>query len=116
MPFRINIPPLTRLLIIALIGFSAIYQVASYTAAAVLVPNVSILFPWVYLTSAFSEENVLTLLIGGATIFYGGKYLERAWGSSEFAKFMLVITVVPNFVTGLLYILAYSATKAESIR
>ena len=116
MPLRINIPPLTRLLLISLIGLSAIYQVTHYTAAIVLVPNITILFPWVYITSAFAEENLLTVLIGGATIFYGGKYLERAWGSSGFGKFMLVITVIPNAVTGLLYILAYGATGAEILR
>jgi membrane associated rhomboid family serine protease len=67
-------------------------------------------------TSAFAEENILTILIGGATIYYGGKYLERAWGSSDFGKFMLVVTAIPNLAAGLLYILAYAASGAEHIR
>ena len=80
----------------------------------VLVPNVSIFYPWVYITSVFVEQNVVTLLIAGATILYGGKYLERAWGSREFGKFLLVVILVPNLVTAFLYVLLFVVTRAHA--
>lgn len=124
---RINIPPLTRVLLVALIGFSVIYQAAAYrshkagdspTGTIVpwmtLTPQLSIYYPWVYITSTLAEKNVVTLLIAGATVLYGGKYLERAWGSAEFGKFLLVITLIPNVVAAILYVFIFVITRADS--
>lgn len=113
---RVNIPPLTRTLLVLLVGLSLIYQAINFRHAnapsargwLVLVPGVSIWYPWVYASSALAEENVLTMLIGGATVFYGGKYLERAWGSADFARFVAIVTLVPMAVAGLLYQLAWT--------
>lgn len=58
---------------------------------------------------------MITLLIAGATILYGGKYLERAWGSREFGKFLLVVILVPNLVTAFLYVLLFVVTRAHSL-
>ena len=38
-------------------------------------------------------------------MFYGGKYLERAWGSKEFAKFILATSLVSNVTAVVLYII-----------
>ena len=123
MPLRINVPPLTRLLLILLVGLSLIYQAINYRHQnapgargwIVLIPSVSIFFPWVYATSAMAEENVLTLLIGGATIFYGGKYLERAWGSSNFARFMLIVSLIPYALAAVLYEIAWKTSGVQSL-
>jgi Eukaryotic integral membrane protein (DUF1751) len=117
-PFRINIPPLTRLLLLLLVGLSLIYQAINFRHAnapsargwIVLIPGVSIFYPWVYASSALAEENVLTMLVGGATIFYGGKYLERAWGSADFAKFMAIVTLIPLVISGILYEIAWTTS------
>lgn len=47
----------------------------------------------------------LVLLINGATIFLGGRYLERAWGSKEFIKVILVASIIPNLIAVPTYII-----------
>ncbi|KAL8710697.1 MAG: hypothetical protein Q9220_004715 [cf. Caloplaca sp. 1 TL-2023] len=110
MQWRVAIPPLTRVLLVLLFVFSATYQGLryglDYTAGHYLslVPQWALFTPWVYFTATYSEQNVFTILIAGATVFYGGKYLERAWGSMEFGKFILLVTLLPNFVASLIYV------------
>lgn len=48
------------------------------------------------MTTTLVENNVFTLGISGVTIFYGGRYLERAWTSAEFAKFLVITSLIPN--------------------
>jgi hypothetical protein len=60
------------------------------------------------------EQNIFTVLLNAATLFYGGKYLERAWGSREFAKFIVIIAVIPNVVVALVYLLC-AAIGASSV-
>ena len=123
MAFRINIPPVTRVLLILLLGFSLVYQAAHYKtpgsqyslAWIVLRPQLSVYYPWVYITSTLAEQNIITLLIAIATVLYGGKYLERAWGSAEFAKFLLVVTLVPNVIASVLYLLLHVITLSHSL-
>ena len=70
-------------------------------------------YPWVYITATFAEQNILTLLVSSATILLGGKYLERAWGSREFGKFVLVVTLIPNVVSAFLYVIWFAITRAD---
>ena len=127
MALRINIPPLTRVLLVFLVGLSVVYYAASYRASKstdpkkgaiipwiTLIPQLSVYYPWVYITSALAERNVVTLLVAGATVLYGGKYLERAWGSAEFGKFLLVIILVPNTIAAILYVLLFVVTRADA--
>ena len=124
---RVNIPPCTRILLVLLIGFSLVYQAASYRARSLgnansnvipwitLTPQLSVYYPWVYITSTLAEQNVITLAIAGTTFFFGGKYLERAWGSSEFVKFVLIATIIPNIATAILYVVAFAASRADAV-
>jgi membrane associated rhomboid family serine protease len=124
---RINIPPFTRLLLGLLIGFSLVYQAASYRARSLgsntsnvipwitLTPQLSVYYPWVYATATLAEQNIITLVGAGATFFFGGRYLERAWGSSEFVKFILVTTVIPNLATAALYVVAFLVSRSDSV-
>ena len=127
MRFRIKIPPFTRALLILLLGFSLVYQAASYRSRGpagqgpsniipwiALTPQLSVYYPWVYITSTLAEQNVLTLAIAGATFFYGGKYLERAWGSGDFGKFLMLVTIVPNFIAAFLYVLIFAITRQDA--
>ena len=127
MRLRINIPPVTRALLVLLFGFSLVYQAASYRSQRsinqpphnvvpwiALTPQLSVYYPWVYITSTLAEQNVLTLAIAGATFFYGGKYLERAWGSRDFTKFLLLVTIVPNVIAAFLYVLAFAITRRDA--
>ena len=114
MPPRFNIPPLTRALLLTTVGQSVIYAGLKYkmwmteadstsrphASGAIpyitVVPPQSIFFPWTFFTATFVEGNIFTLIIALNTIFYGGRYLERAWGSKEFAKFIAVVSGLSN--------------------
>ncbi|OGM50111.1 rhomboid family protein [Aspergillus bombycis] len=120
MALRVNIPPATRTCLISLLTLSLLYNIARWrqidatgghplTTPVVpyltLVPSEFFHYPWTFLTAIFVEQNIFTVLLNGATLFYGGKYLERAWGSREFAKFILAIAVIPNVTIVPLYLL-----------
>ncbi|WPH04982.1 DUF1751-domain-containing protein [Acrodontium crateriforme] len=137
MPLRLNLPPLTRVLLLALValsalnatlrfrawnhfldsqspstGLDALTTAASYLSSPqwaipflVLVPPKSLKFPWTFVTAPVVENNVLSMSISLAVLWAGGRYLERAYGSSEFGRFVAVTAVVPNFLTFLIYTL-----------
>jgi hypothetical protein len=65
-----------------------------------------LMYPWVFALATVVEQTVLGLITTGLTIFYGGRYLERAWGSREFTKFVLFVAMIPNILCFLLYIFA----------
>ena len=117
MQWRFNIPPLTRILLALLLAIAITHQATRYVFHTLpieflaLVPQQSIFYPWVYITAVFAEQNLITLLIAGATVFYGGKYLERAWGSTEFGKFFLIVTVIPNVIASTIYVLWFAITR-----
>lgn len=133
MPLRVNIPPATRALLITQLALSFLYNVARWrqlddhpaTAAVphstprvpylTLVPSTFYYYPWTILTATFVEQNIFTVLINGATVFYGGKYLERAWGSKEFGKFILVVALIPNALSILVY-LFWGAISGSTVR
>ncbi|KAI9820674.1 MAG: hypothetical protein M1827_005043 [Pycnora praestabilis] len=133
MPLRINIPPLTRTLLVVLIALSFTAGAIRYKQRAgldagegkgnpdtstsiiivpylTIVPQLSLLYPWVFLTATFVEQNVFTLVATAATICYGGKYLERAWSFAEFAKFLLAVSLIPNVIAFAIYIIWYALT------
>jgi membrane associated rhomboid family serine protease len=124
MPPRINIPPVTRILLIALLGqsiLSAAIRYRQWTANAdivipylTLVPQLSIIYPWTFITSTFVESNVFTLGIAGLTLYHGGRYLERAWSSAELAKFVAIVSLVPNFLTLCVMVLFFTLSRNES--
>lgn len=116
MQLRFNIPPLTRALLALTLVISTVYQVLRFQARPdflSLVPQLSVFSPWVYLTATFAEQNVVTLLVAIATTLFGGRYLERAWGSEEFGKFVLLVIALPNFVASLLYVLWFAITRED---
>ncbi|CAD6499548.1 BgTH12-03659 [Blumeria graminis f. sp. triticale] len=106
MPTRLNLPPVTRVVLFVLLsqtflGFAIKYRHWTRSSQFViawlaLLPNVSLIYPWTLLTTTLFEKNLVTLAISAVTIFYSGRYLERAWTSVEFAKFLLVASLIPN--------------------
>lgn len=117
---RVNLPPATRTVLLCLLSLSFLYNVARWrqldtTPGTIqppptvpyltLVPSRFLRYPWTLLTATFVEQNIFTVLLNGATIFYGGKYLERAWGSREFGKFILIVTLASNVACVPLYLL-----------
>ncbi|KAF1834526.1 cytochrome c oxidase subunit I [Decorospora gaudefroyi] len=123
---RINLPPLTRGFLAALVFFTLlnfalrphadwvekvekpILGVGNGVPWLTVVPGRSVpWYPWVFALATVVEQNVLGLVITGLALFYGGRYLERAWGSHEFTKFMLFVAMIPNILAFLLYLAGY---------
>ena len=132
MPARINLPPLTRGLFLVVLALSAlnaalrfnrwgealsampdaslVTKTSSYLTSPqwaipylVLIPLQSLRYPWTFLTASLVENNVASLAVSGAVVWFTGRYLERAYGSSEFAKFTLFVTMIPNILSFCIY-------------
>jgi membrane associated rhomboid family serine protease len=128
MAIRINIPPATRVLLISQLALSFLYNVARWRQLEVgasgehndpivpfltLVPSQFYYYPWTLVTATFVEQNIFTVILNAATLFYGGKYLERAWGSREFGKFILVVTLIANIIMIPTYLLWAAVTGSD---
>ncbi|KAK9390524.1 eukaryotic integral membrane protein-domain-containing protein [Lipomyces mesembrius] len=128
---RVSLPPLTKAtlalsvfvsIIVAIIRYSAYFALSStspdkridlssiYVPYLTIVPAVSIVFPWTFITATFVEQNLFALLIAIATLYYGARYCERVWGTRELAKFLIIVSVIPNVIVFILYILAFVIT------
>jgi membrane associated rhomboid family serine protease len=124
MPARINIPPVTRVILIALLSQSLLSAAIRYrqwkenadivVPYLTLVPQLSVIYPWTFLTTTLVERNIFTLLIGGFAIFHGGRYLERAWSSADLAKFLVLVSLIPNLLTFFVMIFFFALTKSEN--
>jgi membrane associated rhomboid family serine protease len=120
MPPRLNLPPITRIILSALaaqslLSFAIRYsQWTTNTNVVVpyiqLVPQLSLFYPWTFITTTLVENNVFTLAIACVTLFYGGRYLERAWTSREFVKFLVITALVPNAITFGTLVILYAIT------
>ncbi|KAF2497356.1 DUF1751-domain-containing protein [Lophium mytilinum] len=129
---RINLPPLTRSLLVSLLVLTVlnallrpqddwvskvekpIVGVGDGVPYLAIVPGVSIIYPWVFLLATVVEQNVFGLVITGLTVFYGGRYLERAWSSTEFTKFILFVAMIPNLLTFLIYVFSFVISKSDA--
>lgn len=78
----------------------------------VVTPALSLLYPWVVLTTSFVETSVVGFLVTGATLVFGGKYCERVWNTKTLAWFVGLQSVVPVLVTASLLVLKYMLTVA----
>lgn len=76
-------------------------------------PSLSVVYPWVLLTTSFVETSVLGFLISAATLALGGKYLERVWSTKELTYFLGLQSVVPVAVTALLLVFKYILTVSS---
>lgn len=126
MPPRINIPPLTRGLLLLVLALTLLNSALTYRNIPLLdqttvglsflsiVPRSSIKSPWVFGTAAFVEQNLFSLAASMLTIYYGGRYLERAWGGPEYAKFVLFVIMIPNVLSFVVYWMWYGITGSET--
>ncbi len=141
MPSRwsLHLPPLTRGLFVVLLCLSALNvslrfrrwtssldspgssltSPSNYVSAPelaipylVIVPTTSLKFPWTFVTAALVENNGVALTISALVIWFGGRYLERAWGSTEFGKFLLFTTWIPNLFAFLVYAIWHGVVGA----
>lgn len=127
MPPRLNIPPLTRSLFVCLVAFtflnatiqpdftplSPFTRTGNGSPYLTIVPGISIKYPWTFATAALVEQNIFGLVITALTLFFGGRYLERAYGSAEYAKYILFIALIPNVFCFALYVIFYYISSSE---
>jgi len=127
MPPRINIPPLTRSLIISLVALtflnatlqpdwtllSPFTRTGNGSPYLTIIPGISFRYPWTVGTAALVEQNIFGLLVTGLTLFLGGRYLERAYGSAEYAKYILFAASIPNILCFALYVILYAMSGSE---
>ncbi|KAI6249752.1 Rhomboid-like protein 19 [Erysiphe necator] len=113
---RVNLPPVTRILLPALIfqsilGMAIRFRHATESSEVIIawlvfLPTHSLYYPWTLFTATLVENDLIALTVAALTIFYGGRYLERAWTSAEFLKFLLVASFIPNIICyGVLFFL-----------
>lgn len=62
-------------------------------------PGLSILYPWVVITSPLIETNIPAFAVSFATLLFGGNYCERVWSSRELAVFLGLTGVIPVVLT-----------------
>ncbi|KAF2428709.1 DUF1751-domain-containing protein [Tothia fuscella] len=131
MPRFGTIPPLTRTLIITLTSLTILNAIIQpeYTAWSTpftkkgnglpylaIIPGKSYKYPWTFLLASFVEQNVFGLAVTGATLFFGGRYLERAWSSAEFGKFLVIVALVPNVLCWGLYLFLFGISGSGKAR
>lgn len=131
MALRINIPPVTRALLAIIVALTFLYNIARWRILQeslgettpptdplprpivpylALIPSQCIWYPWTLLSAAFVEQNIFTLLFQGAAVYFGGKYLERAWGSRGLIYVVLIAAIIPNLLAVPTYILWAAVT------
>lgn len=124
MPVRINIPPVTRAVLGALVlqsFLSAAIRYRQWTSSTseivipylTLVPQLSLFYPWTFVTTTLVENNIFTIAIAGATLYYGCRYLERAWSSAELAKFLVITALIPNLLTLVVLVVLFNLSRNE---
>ncbi|KAL6245610.1 hypothetical protein RBB50_007609 [Rhinocladiella similis] len=134
MAFRVNLPPVTRALLAVTVTLSLLYNIARWRLLQAdldpttggedkaprrvvpylaLVPAQCIWYPWTFLSAAFVEQNIFTLLLQGGTLFFGGKYLERAWGTKGFIYVVLIASIIPYVLAAPTYILWAAITGSS---
>jgi len=126
MALRINLPPITRILLAAIVALSILYNAERWRLSngtsiddpvttdpsarpnvpyLALVPSQCIWYPWTLLSGTFVEQNIVTLIVNGVNIFFGGRYLERAWGTQDFIYVVLISSIIPNLLMVPTYII-----------
>ncbi|ORY95400.1 eukaryotic integral membrane protein-domain-containing protein [Syncephalastrum racemosum] len=119
-----NIPPLTKAMVTTLLVLSCASYIYSYRAQLNaeddpsttaflgcpfigLLPGLALYTPWTFLTATFYEDTLYALVFSSVVLLFCGKYLERAWGSRELLKYVLLTGVVSNIVTCLGIIMTF---------
>lgn len=112
-----KLPDVTKVLLGALLVNNVIYNAIrlSYPVGSgfrlqevpylALVPTQVFYYPWTLISTTFVEQNVVGFLISLATILFGGRYFERAWGSKGFAVTVIVTSLIPNIIIVPTYLL-----------
>ena len=126
--FRLTVPPLTRSLLLVLVALTTLNTILQPVGPIALsfftrighgspflsiVPGQSWRYPWTLLSATFVEQNIWGLLVSILVLYFGGRYLERAWGLGELAKFVVIVSVIPNLLTLITYEIFYGLSRSD---
>ncbi|KDN49603.1 DUF1751-domain-containing protein [Tilletiaria anomala UBC 951] len=125
------LPPATRGLTFALLGFTTILALMRFTLTEeklkaqsfskqdsalefpwlVIVPGQSWMYPWTLLTSGFCETSFIEAVLSLILIPLLGRYLEQIWGAVELLKFSAVVIIGSNIIAWALAILQFAVLR-----
>lgn len=71
--------------------------------------------PWVLITSAFVEENLVGLVVSVVLIFYLGNYMELIWGARELVRFVTLIITITNLSVYIWYTIKSLLVTMDSV-
>ncbi|KAI7884262.1 DUF1751-domain-containing protein [Lichtheimia hyalospora FSU 10163] len=111
-----NIPSLTKAFVTTLVALSCTSYIYTYRLQLTaddptetnvflgcpfigVLPGLALYNPWTFLTAAFYEDNVFKLIASALIFLLCGKYLERAWGSRELLKYVMITATLSNVMT-----------------
>uniref|UniRef100_A0A060T6L6 ARAD1B16610p n=1 Tax=Blastobotrys adeninivorans TaxID=409370 RepID=A0A060T6L6_BLAAD len=87
-----------------------------YVPVLTLVPGYSPLyFLWIWITTSFVEDGVISGITSAMVLIYGGRYCEHVWGARELLRFVLIATLVPNILCFALYSLRYQVWTPDTV-
>ncbi|KAF8521288.1 eukaryotic integral membrane protein-domain-containing protein [Gautieria morchelliformis] len=78
-----------------------------------LIPGLSWIYPWTFLTSSFVEKTVFELIFSLISLPLSLRYLERLWGTLETFKFIGTTLVVSNVVAFIVSWVEYLVLGSE---
>ncbi|KAF5388473.1 hypothetical protein D9757_004648 [Collybiopsis confluens] len=102
--FISSIPPTTRWFTLATLLASLFFFWLQWNSPPnqfpyiILVPGLSLFYPWTFITSALVETSIWELVITLITIPPTLRYLERIWGSIETLKFIIATVGASNII------------------
>ncbi|KAI9342472.1 eukaryotic integral membrane protein-domain-containing protein [Zopfochytrium polystomum] len=109
-----NVPPATRSLILTVVSLylvNVLVGLAGYgwdrTPLLSVVPSKAF-HVWTFVTAGFFESNLIALIANGASFLFAAKYFEQIWGSSEFVRFVGIVTIASVFQATLMVFVEYA--------
>ena len=80
----------------------------------VIVPGVSLWYPWTLVTAAFCETTFLEFVVTALSLPLAGRYLERIWGPVELIKFTLIVVVGSNIIAWFIATALFVVLRSEA--
>lgn len=80
-----------------------------------LVPGKTIPFAWNLITAGYFEHTVVGLALSSAGLLLFGRLFEPVWGSREFFKFVLVVSLFSSVATFMIAIVLYYLIGHEDL-
>ncbi|KAL6068171.1 hypothetical protein QOT17_008416 [Balamuthia mandrillaris] len=112
-------PPLTKALVVTVPLFFVLTLLYPplFNVLALIPANTFLAHFWVWnlITSAFVETNFLGVLVTVLILLQTGRQLELMWGTIEFLRFVLVVTILSSIITFCCIFIVYLCTYSTDL-